>query len=85
MNLKETYNKIAEDWFKDHKSDNWWIEGYGYEYERFFSYYRMTELEEYLKKLNVDIVYQNAKVTGKTEWLQIVGKRSIINTGSVNY
>ena len=27
MNLKETYNKIAEDWFKDHKSDDWWIEG----------------------------------------------------------
>lgn len=27
MNLKETYNKIADDWFKDHKVDDWWVEG----------------------------------------------------------
>lgn len=27
MNLKETYNKIAEDWYRDHQSDTWWIEG----------------------------------------------------------
>ncbi|KKR46531.1 MAG: Methyltransferase type 11 [Parcubacteria group bacterium GW2011_GWA1_40_21] len=27
MNLKETYNKIAEDWHSDHKKDDWWIEG----------------------------------------------------------
>ena len=27
MNLKDTYNKIAEDWFKDHHGDTWWIEG----------------------------------------------------------
>lgn len=27
MNLKDTYNRIAEDWFKDHHADNWWVEG----------------------------------------------------------
>lgn len=27
MNLKDTYNKIAEDWYADHKSDDWWVEG----------------------------------------------------------
>lgn len=27
MNLKDTYNKIAEDWHKDHLSDTWSIEG----------------------------------------------------------
>lgn len=27
MNLKDTYNRIAEDWFKGHHSDTWWIEG----------------------------------------------------------
>ena len=26
MNLKETYNKIATDWFNDHKENDWWIE-----------------------------------------------------------
>lgn len=27
MNLKETYNFIAEDWHKDHMNDDWWVEG----------------------------------------------------------
>ena len=27
MNLKSVYNKIAEDWFKDHHDDTWWQEG----------------------------------------------------------
>lgn len=27
MNLKDTYNRIAEDWHKDHQADDWWIEG----------------------------------------------------------
>ncbi|MCK9445414.1 methyltransferase domain-containing protein [bacterium] len=27
MNLKETYNQIAEDWHRDHKEDDWWREG----------------------------------------------------------
>jgi SAM-dependent methyltransferase len=27
MNLKETYNKIATDWHKDHQADDWWVEG----------------------------------------------------------
>ena len=25
--LKETYNKIAKDWHKDHEKDDWWFEG----------------------------------------------------------
>ncbi|MDE1925012.1 MAG: class I SAM-dependent methyltransferase [Patescibacteria group bacterium] len=27
MDLKETYNRIAEDWFEDHHGDSWWVEG----------------------------------------------------------
>ncbi len=27
MNLKETYNKIAERWHRDHQSDDWWVLG----------------------------------------------------------
>lgn len=26
VKLKETYNRIAEDWHQDHQSDNWWVE-----------------------------------------------------------
>lgn len=27
MNLKDTYDKIAEDWHQTHKSDDWWVSG----------------------------------------------------------
>ncbi|MDD5489924.1 MAG: class I SAM-dependent methyltransferase [Candidatus Moranbacteria bacterium] len=27
MDLKDTYNKIAKDWHKDHSRDEWWVEG----------------------------------------------------------
>lgn len=27
MDLKETYNRIAEDWVKDHSQDDWWVAG----------------------------------------------------------
>ena len=27
MNLKDTYNKIAGDWHKDHQDDSWWVSG----------------------------------------------------------
>ena len=27
MNLKETYNRIAEEWHKDHQADDWWVAG----------------------------------------------------------
>jgi 2-polyprenyl-3-methyl-5-hydroxy-6-metoxy-1,4-benzoquinol methylase len=27
MNLKSTYDRIAEDWHRDHLKDDWWIEG----------------------------------------------------------
>lgn len=27
QNLRDTYNRIAEDWHNDHISDQWWIEG----------------------------------------------------------
>lgn len=48
---------------------------YGYEYERFFSYYRMEELEKYLNESNLEVVYKNSNLVGKTDWLQIIGKK----------
>jgi len=29
MDMKESYNRIAEDWHKDHQQDDWWVEGTG--------------------------------------------------------
>ncbi len=27
MNIKDTYNKIAEDWHRTHQGDDWWVSG----------------------------------------------------------
>ncbi len=48
---------------------------YGYEYERFFSFYSPEELREYLQKLNMEIVCENIFKSGKTDWLQIIGRK----------
>jgi SAM-dependent methyltransferase len=49
---------------------------YGYNYERFFSYFTMDELKHYFDDLKLEIVYKNEKTVGKTDWLQIIGKKS---------
>ena len=48
---------------------------YGYPYKRFFSYHSMNELKDYLEKLELKVIYQDIKKTGKSDWLQIIGKK----------
>lgn len=48
---------------------------YGYPYERFFSYYSMDELVDALEVEGLQVVYQDTKKTGRSEWLQIIGKK----------
>lgn len=48
---------------------------YGYEYERFFSYFTMEELNNYLASSGLEVVYKKANQKGKTNWLQIIGKK----------
>ena len=40
MDLKETYNKIAENWHKDHAGDNWWVKGT----DEFISFFKKGDL-----------------------------------------
>ncbi|HEY4522834.1 MAG TPA: hypothetical protein VJK73_00470 [Candidatus Paceibacterota bacterium] len=108
MSLEETYDRTAEDWHRDHKSDSWWQEGadctksggliylavkearegkpegvvekendYGYECERFFSHFTMSELEKYLADADGRVVWQSKTPhpNGKTVWLQIIGQK----------
>lgn len=49
---------------------------YGYDYQRFFSYYSLPELEVYLKELDMEIIWQATNRVGKTDWLQIIAKRN---------
>lgn len=49
---------------------------YGYEYERFFSYFTLNELRDYLQKLNMKLVYENVSSGSKTNWIQVVAKKA---------
>lgn len=48
---------------------------YGYEYERFFSYYTIDELKKYLTDMGMEIMYENITSSGKTGWIQIVARK----------
>ncbi len=50
---------------------------YGYEYERFFSYYTMAELEGYISDAGLSVVEKvpNPHSNGKTVWLQIIAEK----------
>lgn len=49
---------------------------YGYEYERYFSYYSMDELKNYYNKLGLEILWDGGKISEQTKWLQIIGKKN---------
>lgn len=52
---------------------------YGYEYERFFSYFTRDELKTYLKSAGLEVVYEDRKPPSRTarksNWLQVIGKK----------
>ncbi|MFZ3020015.1 MAG: class I SAM-dependent methyltransferase [Minisyncoccia bacterium] len=61
---------VRDDGIEEHtKQEN----DYGYKYERFFSYYTMSELEKYLSNLNMEVIWKTSTASGHVEWLQIIG------------
>lgn len=48
---------------------------YGYEYERFFSYYTLDELKQYLKELDMKITLETITNSGRTNWIQIIAQK----------
>jgi len=48
---------------------------YGYEYERFFSYFSLDELKNYFKELNMEVVYEKIESSGRANWINIIGKK----------
>lgn len=48
---------------------------YGYEYERFFSYFTMDELKERFAKAGLTIVFENVETVASTDWLELMGRR----------
>lgn len=48
---------------------------YGYEYERFFSFYTLEELKNYLRELSLKVVYDDITPIGTTDWIQIIAHK----------
>lgn len=50
---------------------------YGYEYERFFSYFVSGELKAYMEAAGLTLVVSSASLSGHTTWLQAVGQKPL--------
>lgn len=52
---------------------------YGYEYERFFSYFTIDELRQYFVKAGLEMVYEDVKppsrAARKSNWVQVIGRK----------
>ena len=48
---------------------------YGYEYERFFSFYTSDEIIGYLKEVGLEIVYNDITTNGRTDWIQLIAQK----------
>jgi 2-polyprenyl-3-methyl-5-hydroxy-6-metoxy-1,4-benzoquinol methylase len=68
ISLKEVRdNKVEEEVRKEND--------YGYEYERFFSYYTLEELEGYFKNVGLELISEKTVNSGRSNWINIVGKK----------
>ena len=47
---------------------------YGYEYERFFSYFTMEEMKKYFFDAGLEIIYESVIHSGRRNWIQVIGK-----------
>ncbi len=50
-------------------------EDYGYEYERFFSFFSLDELKKYIKDLNLELVWEGVTGSGRASWIQVIGRK----------
>lgn len=50
-------------------------EDYGYSYERFFSYFTMDEIKEYVEKLGMNLKYESITASGNTQWIQVIAQK----------
>ncbi len=48
---------------------------YGYEYERFFSFYSSEEINENIKELGLNKVSEDITSTGKTDWIEVIAQK----------
>lgn len=50
---------------------------YGYQYERFFSFYTLDEVKKYFKDLKMKIVHESVDFSGHTYWVQVIAQKEV--------
>lgn len=50
---------------------------YGYEYQRFFSYYSMDEIKNYLKDLEMEVCYEDIIPKGRSRWIRVISRNTV--------
>ena len=50
---------------------------YGYEYQRFFSYFRLEEIKQFFLDAGLEVVWENSSKSENCEWIQVIGKKRI--------
>lgn len=51
---------------------------YGYEYERFFSYFTLPEIKEYLEDSNFTVVFENLDTSRNASWVKVIAQKNKI-------
>ncbi|MDB5254270.1 MAG: hypothetical protein JWL80_336 [Parcubacteria group bacterium] len=81
-NLRDTLNQdgliyLGVKEMKDNQVNNEILKenDYGYEYERFFSYFTLDEMKGYLESHNMEILWTNISKAGNTNWVEVIAKK----------
>ena len=48
---------------------------YGYAYERFFSFFTLPEIKEYMQKLGMQVLHENIVLRGEISWLLVIARK----------
>lgn len=69
------YIVVKERWEDQEQEETKKGNEYGYEYERFFSYFDIGEVDKVLTELGFEVVSSTSTDNGRTNWIQVIGKK----------
>ena len=49
---------------------------YGYRYERFFSFFTLREIKQYMKELGLNVIYETTTDSGRAKWIQVIAQKN---------
>lgn len=48
---------------------------YGYDYERFFSYFTVDEIKDSMQWAGLKVIHEQIELAGSTRWIQVIGQK----------